>query len=260
MQTQTLVRAALRKPGPGPVPTGPIAARRGEAEEGCEVYFARTATVGPASEDDRRAIRGSVLERVVLRSGGNLHASSRSSTNLRLIVDGWVYRAHVLPDGSRQITDLLLPGEFVEPPTPADPIGHDFRACGHVQIALMRGEIVTGRESLSLSRRWEWAREQQARILRSRLVSLGRRNAFSRVAHLMAEFHARLDQVGMADDRTFACPLTQEQLADVLGLTSVHVNRVLQRLRREGLVIFSRGQVVLPNLARLHAAGLYEGA
>jgi CRP-like cAMP-binding protein len=76
----------------------------------------------------------------------------------------------------------------------------------------------------------------------------------------MAEFHARMGQVGMAEDGTFACPLTQEQVADVLGLTSVHVNRVLQRLRREGLVIFSRGQVIIPSLARLHAAGLYEVA
>ncbi len=260
MQTQTLVQSAQRRPGLGPVPTGLSAAQRSETEEACQVYFARTATVGPASEDDRRAFRGSVVEKVVLGNGSNLYAPSRSSPDLRLILNGWVSRAQVLPDGSRQITDLLLPGEFVEPPTSADRIGHEFRACGRVQMAVMRREIVTGRDSPSLRHRWESVREEQARLLRSRLVSLGRRDAFGRLAHLMTEFHARLGQVGMAQDGTFACPLTQEQLADVLGLTSVHVNRVLQRLRRESLVVFSRGQVVLPSLARLHAAGLYEGA
>jgi CRP-like cAMP-binding protein len=260
MQTQTLVQSAPRRPGLGPVSNGLSAARQSEAEEACQVYFARTAPVGPASDDDRRAIRGSVVDTVSLGSGGNLYASSGSSTNLRLILGGWIYRAQVLPNGSRQITDLLLPGEFVEPPSSAASICHEFRACGRVEMAVMCREIVTGRNSFSLWRRWEWTREEQARILRSRLVSLGRRDAFGRLAHLMTEFYARLGQVGMAANGTFACPLTQEQLADVLGLTSVHVNRVLQRLRREGLVVFSRGQVVLPSLARLHAAGLYEGA
>lgn len=230
------------------------------AELACDVFFARTAAAGPPSEVDRSAIAGSVIEIVALGSDWMIPDPPSPYTQLRLIVEGWAYRAHTLADGARQITDILLPGDLLgwSPIEPQD-VEHEIRTSGRMQVAVLRRDVVTGRDIPSLQRRWEWVLDAEAQTLRSRLISLGRRDARGRVAHLMVELHDRLRQVGLVEGGAFTCPLTQEQLADVLGLTSVHVNRVLQRLRREGLVMFSSRRVVLPNLAGLHAvAGVAE--
>ena len=83
------------------------------------------------------------------------------------------------------------------------------------------------------------------------LVNFGQRDAVHRIAHLMCELRARLEAVDLADDRSFALPITQEQLGDTLGLTSVHVNRALQKLRRQGLIEFQSGMVTIPDLDQL---------
>lgn len=259
-QTLTLVPPSPPRDGFGSIRATASVGPQDEARRACELFFARTAAVGPASEDDRRAVIGSVTEILKVGSDGLVPVPLRSTSQLQLIVEGWAYRAHTLQDGARQITDVLLPGDVLGCSTKASRgTEHEIRACGRAEVALLRRDIFNGRELPSLRRRWEWVRDAEARVLRSRLVSLGRRDARERVAHFLAELHRRLHQVGLAEGGAFMCPLTQEQLADVLGLTGVHVNRVLQRLRSEGLVIVNRPRVVIPDLARLHAAaGFYE--
>jgi hypothetical protein len=73
-------------------------------------------------------------------------------------------------------------------------------------------------------------------VLRNWIVNIGRRDAFQGVAHLMCELHVRMKNVGLVEDGTFHMPVTQEELADSLGISAVHVNRVLQRLRSDGLI------------------------
>jgi CRP-like cAMP-binding protein len=259
-QTLTLVQPPLARDSIAAMRAMASAAPRNEATKACDVFFARTAAAGPASDDDHRAIIGSVIQIVSVGRNRPLPVSPIPSTNLQLIVEGWAYRAHTLADGARQITDILLPGDFYSLNVTASFASeHDVRAFEHAQVAVVRSDIVTGSELPSLRRRWEWVRDAEAHRLRSRLISLGRRDARQRVAHFMAEMHDRLRQVGLADDVVFTCPLTQKQLADVLGLTSVHVNRVLQRLRAECVVMFNRSRVVIPDLARLHAAAGLDG-
>ena len=97
------------------------------------------------------------------------------------------------------------------------------------------------------------------------LVNLGRRSAEERAAHLLLELGARLNLVGIGDRTGFDCPLTQYHLADALGLSAVHVNRVLRHLREEGLVAFQKGRVGFDNfdglrdLARFDTAYLDQG-
>jgi CRP-like cAMP-binding protein len=83
------------------------------------------------------------------------------------------------------------------------------------------------------------------------LVNLGRRSAEERMGHLLLELGARLKLVGMGNETGFDCPLTQYHLADALGLSAVHVNRVLRNLREEGLVTFQKGRVVFDDFGRL---------
>ncbi len=84
------------------------------------------------------------------------------------------------------------------------------------------------------------------------IVRLGRQTAYERFLRLMLEFHDRLEAVGQVREATFSAPLTQEVLADALGLSVVHVNRVLQQIRREHLLVMRRGAVTLlePELMR----------
>ncbi|WP_332811155.1 Crp/Fnr family transcriptional regulator [Sphingomonas sp.] len=164
-------------------------------------------------------------------------------------------------DGARQITDVLLPGDFCGwAASASDEIAHEIRASGAVRVAVLRKDLIAGRTLPALERGQDWARDAEARILRSRLVSLGRRDARGRVAHFISEVHDRLQRVGLADGGIFTSPLTQEQLADVLGLTTVHVNRVLQRIRYDGLVAYNKRRVSILDLAGLHAAAGFEEA
>jgi CRP-like cAMP-binding protein len=102
------------------------------------------------------------------------------------------------------------------------------------------------------------ASEQEARLLDS-LVRLGRQTAYERVAHLLLELHRRLSVVGLAYDQRFSMPLTQEVLSDALGLSVVHVNRILQQLRREHLIELRSGGAILRAPAQLAIIADFRG-
>ena len=91
------------------------------------------------------------------------------------------------------------------------------------------------------------------------LVGIGRRSALARTAHFLVELGLRLQLVGLGSETGFACPLNQYLLADALGLTAIHVNRVLRQLREQGLVTFRDGRVVFHDLARLRELAEHHG-
>jgi len=247
MQTQLLSRDM-----PHPVPIGSLEIV-GAAAKACDLFFARTERAGTPTDQDRRSFANGFLGITSIESQRGISLRPASPGNLQMIVAGWVYRAHILPNGARQITDILLPGDFLpQAEAGLDTGEQEVCTCGPVQLAVLRREVVTGSAFPSLRRHWELLGEAQAHRLRARLVSLGRRDARERILQFLAEQHQRLCQVGLADSHSFSWPFTQEQLADMLGLTSVHVNRVLQRLRGDGLLWCRNGQVVIPVPARLH--------
>ena len=89
-------------------------------------------------------------------------------------------------------------------------------------------------------------------------VCLGRQSARSHLAHLLCELDVRLSGTARAEVAAFDLPLTQEQLADVLGLTSVHVNRTIQQLRAEGLIVSTGRTIRIPDIARLRGVGEFD--
>lgn len=97
-----------------------------------------------------------------------------------------------------------------------------------------------------------------AAVLRAWLVNIAHREAYRRIAHLMCELHTRLSCLGLVTGSTCVVPLTQEQLGNALGLTSVHVNRMLRRLRDEGLMEFQNRTLTLCNLAGLQAVAGFD--
>ncbi|HEY3951056.1 Crp/Fnr family transcriptional regulator [Phenylobacterium sp.] len=175
-----------------------------------------------------------------------------------LIASGWAAITATLEDGRRQIISLLIAGDILEPLLDLQP-GLAVTALTTVVTVDSSGLVSTLRERLAgdlrpLAEAWARMRQAvQARLLRQ-VVRLGRLSAYERTAELMVDLHRRQRRSGLADEQSMPLPLTQEMLADHLGLSVVHVNRILQQLRREGLIVFRAGRIVLPDLPRLTQA------
>jgi CRP-like cAMP-binding protein len=104
----------------------------------------------------------------------------------------------------------------------------------------------------------EGLRKQEGQLLLDHMVRLGQQTAYERVAHFLLELQRRLHIVGLGDAQRFPLPLTQEMLADALGLSIVHVNRTLQQLRRDGLIELRSGVAILLRPEALSAVSDYE--
>lgn len=168
---------------------------------------------------------------------------------IHVIYSGWALYYKQLSDGRRQIASFLLPGDtlmleaicFPRLPAPFSVKAlTDVAICGFTttdMITLLHG-------SDAQERKFSRARHQLLRFLHSRLFDLGRRSARGRLAQLVLELCERLKTRGMmADDGSFNFPPRQEHLADALGITTVHVNRTLAQLRREGVFSIEGGRL-----------------
>jgi CRP-like cAMP-binding protein len=178
-----------------------------------------------------------------------------------LIVDGFAVRAGYLRSGQRQLTAVEVPGDF------ADLHGLLLKVMDHSVIALTdcRVGFVDHAALRRLSGDWPhlWRLFTlllviDASIQRSWLVSMGRRNPVSHLAHLICEIHQRLLAVGHAGQHEFEFPIGQADLADLLGLSVVHTNRTLQELRAQNLVQWRGGIVQVPDLKALAALAEFD--
>lgn len=179
-----------------------------------------------------------------------------------LILSGWAARSYELPDGRRQITAILMPGDFCRLRDDPGSRRYSIIALTHCQIAAVSSEQVGNAiadHPHLMQALWSASLLDEA-ILEEWIVNLGRREAYGRLAHLLCELHYRASSNADASDQPINFPLTQQHLADALGLTSVHVNRVLRRLRSEGVLALS-GQVLrVNNRPALEKAGGFDPA
>lgn len=176
----------------------------------------------------------------------------------RFVVSGWVCRQRILADGRRQIVSFVLPGDPIGPllrPRIASPCS----ATALTQVETVDGTVLTdaanepGESRQGITRAVHLMDRLGEVLLRDQIVRLGRQTAYERVLHLLLEFRDRLLLVGLGQRDRFAMPLTQETLADALGLSVVHVNRTLQQIRRDGLIELRSGGVVLHDLENIEA-------
>lgn len=161
------------------------------------------------------------------------------SANVTLLTDGLAARYKLLSTGRRQITTLLVPGDFLDLSSFLVP-RRDFgvvavTACRAVTIEHEQLRRVCEADRAATFLLWTET-SIEAAIQREWLVSMGRRSAKGQMAHLFCELMVRLAAVGRSEASAFHLPLTQNELADVLGMSPVHVNRVLKELRRDGVI------------------------
>ena len=175
-----------------------------------------------------------------------------------VFLEGWGCRYKLLPEGGRQITAFLMPGDFCDMHVAVlDEMDHNISTLTAARVAqIPRDEmerLISARPSLTHAF-WRTQLVDES-VLRAWIVSMGRRNAIERVAHLLCELYVRAANIGLIDGNgEFELPLTQVVLADALGLTPVHVNRVLRQLKADKAVNLKRGKLVIadtPRLARI---------
>ena len=180
---------------------------------------------------------------------------------VRLILSGWVGRHKHLVDGRMQAVALLLPGDLCDHgsllPARSD---HAIQALTPVSVAEIAPAALEAvlRERPVLAKSLQRDAQVDVAILRQWIVTLGCRAAIERLAHLFCEVFYRLRSVGLTQDQTCEMPLTQTELADATGITSVHVNRMLQELRKRRLVELRSRQLAILDLARLQALALFD--
>jgi CRP-like cAMP-binding protein len=170
------------------------------------------------------------------------------------MLEGWAARYKFVDDGSRQITAFLLPGDFCDMHVAIlGEMDHSILAITDARVALVPHDVLEElrRQRPELGRALWWATLVDEAVLRDWIVNIGRRHADKRIAHLFCELHARLKLVGLVESDQFDLPLTQEVIADALGLTPVHVNRMLQNLRAEGMIALKRGELTIIDIAGL---------
>lgn len=219
-----------------------------------ERHLARLRARHPLSDAEEEAVRGLVEETRVVGPRTTIIREGERLAHSTLLLDGLLCRYKDLRDGKRQITELNVPGDF------ADMHSFTLKTLDHSMATLT--ESVVGlaphdriRDAIErhprLGRLYWFGTNLDAAIHREWEVSLGQRSATARAAALFCEMHLRLGLVGLAEPGGFALPITQNELGECLGLTPVHVNRILRQLREDGLVSFRSGRVEFGDLARL---------
>jgi CRP-like cAMP-binding protein len=197
----------------------------------------------------------------VVRRNRDIVSEGRSYETMFVLLEGSAIRYRVLRDGRRQILNILLPGDFIGfPGCFFENALYAITALSDVVISPVPFAVLIGlferRPRLAATIFWSFACE--AAIYAERLIDVGRRSALERVAHFLLELLTRLRTVGLADEKSYRMPLTQELIADVLGLSVPHVNRTLRQLRGDGLVTIQEQRVVINDIDAMSALADFE--
>lgn len=190
-------------------------------------------------ERDREALRGLPYTVRTLPQHGYIVREGELTSHSCLLLSGFAVRSKIVADGQRQIVAIHMKGELVDlQNSMLGRADHGVQMLTAGKVAMIpRDEI----ERIAFERpaigQAMWIDTLvDASICREWVVNVGRRDATTRIAHLLCEFSLRLKVAGLGEQANFELPMTQEQLADATGLTSVHVNRTLQALEAAGLI------------------------
>jgi CRP-like cAMP-binding protein len=211
--------------------------------------------------DEEEVLRDAVSEVRELPAGSMVVRAGVTLSHSVLLFDGLACRYKDLADGQRQIMELHVGGDFLDlHGFLLKQLDHNVGSMTPVRFGLVPHEALRAitESHPHLARMLWFSTLLDAAIHRERILSVGRRSALSRIAHLFCELFVRLDIVGLASGNSYRLPLTQADLADANGLTSVHVNRMLRKLRDEKLLTFRGGEVVIHDWDRLQREAEFD--
>ncbi|MBZ9810317.1 Crp/Fnr family transcriptional regulator [Mesorhizobium sp. BR1-1-9] len=203
-----------------------------------------------------------IFERdLTIRKREELVVHGSEFRNLCFVKDGYAIRYRLLRSGRRQILKLILPGDVIGFPVSF----FDRSTCAVVAVSELTYAVCSFDAYIRLCYEQpqfglvlSWLAAQEAATYAEHIVNLGRRTPIERLAHLLLEIHARLLEVERADEASFDLPFSQEIMADALGLSVPHLNRVIQQLRAEQLITSNARFIDLTDLAGLRRLAQYQ--
>jgi CRP-like cAMP-binding protein len=234
-----------------------------EREEALATLLMKLRARDVVSGEEAAILRDSISEIAELPLGKVIVRAGVDVDRCTLLIDGIVCRYRDLADGQRQIMELHVTGDFLDLHSfLLKRLEHNVGSMTAVRMAFVPHEAVRliTEEHPHLARLLWFSTLLDAAIHREKILSMGRRTALSRLAHLMCEMKVRLELVGKASEEGYRLDLTQAELADATGLTSIHVNRMLKTLRDDGVMTFRGGQVVIHDWKRLVKAAEFDPA
>lgn len=228
-----------------------------------EKHLAKLRARDDVTAEEERVLRSLIGETREVAAKSTLIRAGQRVTTSTLLLEGLMCRYKDLNDGQRQISELHVAGDFVDLHSfTLKRLDHNIMALTACKIAVVPHERlrVLSQDHPHLTRLYWFTTNMDAAVHREWELSLGRRSAIARIAHLLSETHVRLGLVGLTDGLEFRLPLTQVDLAECVGLTPVHVNRTLKLLREDGVADMQRGRVRILDLDRLHAIAEFNPA
>lgn len=194
-------------------------------------------------------------------AGTSILVDGHDAAHFYTILEGWAVRLKYLAEGERQVLNFALPGDLIGLQSSLfGAMQHTVEALSDVRLCILPREHILELfehvPSLAFDITWLAAKEEI--MLSGHLVNVGQRSAFARLAHLFAHLAERAKRAGLAKGNRIHLPITQEHIADTLGLSPVHTNKTLRKLRATKCVTFNRGELVIHDLKMLYELGDYE--
>lgn len=211
----------------------------------------RVETFVGLSDERKRGLRQAFRSRRAFARDADFYRQGDPTTGVTVMIGGLAYRYKELSSGRRQIVAYLLPGDVVSMGIlSGDICDHGVRflsasivsSIHPLDLAALSPELVWAMWSLvsrELSVTWEW------------IANVGQRDSKARLAHLFCELYYRMLEIGEVHDGAIRFPVSQQELADSVGITIVHANRTLQALRRDGLITFDGRVLSVHNIQGL---------
>jgi len=220
----------------------------------------KTGAFMPVNTEELKFIEAFRTGTTAVKAGGTILYEQKPNGKLFTLYSGWAFRYKTLSDGRRQILNFLLPGDFIGLQQKfADGPMHGIEAVTDTSLCVFPRErlweLFRNFPNLGYDITWLAAREEG--MVDDHLLTAGRRNATERVAMLLMHLFRRLDRVGMAEGGMIEFPINQQHIADALGLSLVHTNKTLRRLRQLGLHDIQDGKLRLLNTRALERIADY---
>jgi CRP-like cAMP-binding protein len=210
------------------------------------------------SDDEKRVLESAISRVRVVEADEDIVHEGEHTSESSLLLDGFAARYKIFSNGRRQITAIYVPGDFVDLHSfLLKVMDHGVLALTPCRVAVVPHpalERITD-EHPHLTRLLWLSTLIDGAIHREWLTTMGRLSATAQMAHFICELFLRLKAVGRVDGNTIQLPLTQAELGDTLGLSTVHVNRVLQELRKEGLIRWQGDALTILDWERLEKVG-----
>ena len=201
------------------------------------------------SDLERAAVQGLPHSVRYFESGSYIARDGDLTDHCTVLLSGFAFRHKITGQGLRQILSILIPGDIINlQQLYLDAADHNVQTLTPCKIATIPQVALRTMASdrTAIADALIASTMVDASIYREWMVNIGRRDARTRLAHLLCEFAARLDVQGIAPGQPYELPMTQEQLGDAIGLTTVHVNRTLRGLIKDGLVFQNKRGITFP--------------